>query len=98
MAWSVLCNVSSGTIEQRIQQGHMARSPVLSPDGDIFTSATGWKIPYHLSMSFQQGKRTVQTIKEPYSMVSGDGAFLLVANMIRMELPLIGDDLQSLFY
>lgn len=77
-------NVSSGTIEQRISAGHMARSPVLSPDGDMLY-VCNWmenSISFINVVSAREEKR-VPAIKEPYSMaLSGDGAFLLVANMI----------------
>ena len=62
-------NVSSGTIEQRISAGHMARSPVLSPDGDMLY-VCNWmenSISFINVVSAREEKR-VPAIKEPYSM------------------------------
>lgn len=77
-------NTASGLIDKKISVGHMARSPVLSPDGTTLY-VCNWLENTLSFVDVASGKETkkVAAIKEPYSAaVSKDGKFLIVANMI----------------
>ncbi len=77
-------NTASGTIDKKISVGHMARSPVLSPDGTTLY-VCNWLENTLSFVDIASGKefKKVQAVKEPYSAaVSKDGKFLIVANMI----------------
>lgn len=77
-------NTSSGKIEQRISVGHMARSPVLSPD-ESFLYVCNWleNTISFINLSAAKETQRVPAIREPYAMaVSKDGKSLLVANLI----------------
>lgn len=77
-------DAASGLINKKIPVGHMARSPVLSPDGSI-VYVCNWLENTISFVDITSGKETkrVPAIKEPYSVaVSKDGKFLIVANMI----------------
>ncbi len=77
-------NAASGNIEKRISVGHMARSPVLSPDGDILY-VCNWleNTISFINLSSAKETQRVPAIREPYSMaIDTNGKFLIVANLI----------------
>jgi YVTN family beta-propeller protein len=77
-------NSESGVVLKRIPVGHMARSPVLSPDNSMLY-VCNWLENTISFIDVSDGKvvKRVPAIKEPYSLtISADGTSLLVANMI----------------
>jgi len=77
-------NTSSGLIEKRIKAGHMARSPVLSPDGSKLY-VCNWLESTISFIDLANGKeeKRVPALREPYSIaLSKNGDFLLVTNLI----------------
>lgn len=79
-----IVNASSGVVEKRVAVGHMARSPVLSPDEKMLY-VCNWleNTISFVNVAIGKEEKRVPAIKEPYSMaLSNDAEFLLVANMI----------------
>lgn len=76
-------NAASGIIENRISVGHMARSPVLSPD-EKNLYVCNWLEGTISFIDLSAAKETrVPAIREPYSMaISKNGNSLIVANLI----------------
>lgn len=77
-------NAVSGKIETRIPVGHMARSPVLSPD-ESHLYVCNWLEGNISFIDLNASKETqrVPAIREPYSMaISKSGKSLVVANLI----------------
>lgn len=74
----------SGLVESRISAGHMARSPVLSPD-ERMLYVCNWleNTISFINLTSGREEMRVPAIKEPYSMeLSEDAGFLVVANML----------------
>ncbi|MDO5576866.1 MAG: YncE family protein, partial [Fibrobacter sp.] len=79
-----IVNVTAKTIEKRISVGHMARSPIIAPDGKMLY-VCNWleNTISFIDLNMKAETKRVSAIKEPYSSVlSSTGKHLLVANMI----------------
>jgi YVTN family beta-propeller protein len=82
----MVCVVSTanGRVQKRIPAGHMARSPVLSPDGTTLY-VCNWLGNNISVLDIAAGKETarIQTMREPYAAaVTPDGATLVVTNSL----------------
>jgi DNA-binding beta-propeller fold protein YncE len=77
-------NAASGTIENRISVGHMARSPVLSPDEkNLYVCNWLEGTISFVNLSATRETQRVPAIREPYSMaISKNGNSLIIANLI----------------